>query len=218
MKSMTTICCCKRFVGEAGRLRYIIRGAEQSALVCTKGFSLVEVVLALGIVAFCLLAMFSLLGNSLKTSSDTMGTTEALNARETVNEFLRTRWSGGNFTTAYDDLKSGTLGDAYVFALTNDQGVAESKVYSANDSGLTDDVGKRSGRLLRATFKVSPNFQILGANKTLGNFTAADLPATAAAYSNAALGVVVDVYDVPGVDSPNYTNNHVLRYETTISR
>ena len=211
MKSMTTICCCKRFVGEAGRLRYIIRGAEQSALVCTKGFSLVEVVLALGIVAFCLLAMFSLLGNSLKTSSDTMGTTEALNARETVNEFLRTQWGGTNFSNAYGGLKDGTLEDAYVFAATNAQGVAESKVYRTNDSALTENVGKRSGRLLRATFKVSTNFPIIGANSTLSVFTAET-------YPNSALGVLVDVYDVPGVGSTNYTNSRVLRYETTISR
>lgn len=184
----------------------------------TKGFSLVEVVLALGIVAFCLLVLFSLLGNSLKTSSDTLGETEALNARETVNEYLRARWGGGNFTDAYDDLKAGTLGDAYVFALTNALGVAESRVYAAGDPDLSADAGKRSGRLLRATFKVSPNFQILGADKNLGNFTAADLPASAAAYSNAALGVAVDIYDVPGVGSANFTNNRVLSYETTISR
>lgn len=183
-----------------------------------QGFSLVEVVLAVGIVAFALLAIFGLLGGSLKTSADTLGAAEALNARETLDGFLRNEWGGAEFSTTYEAVRGDGLEDVFVFTFTNNS-TLESVVYEAGDTALAAAAAQRTGRLLRASFELSPNFPILGATATAGNFTADDLPADEEDFGNSSLGVTVNLHVVPELDVvPPESARPVLRYDTTIPR
>lgn len=185
-----------------------------------EGFSLVEVVMAVGIVAFALLAIFGLLGGSLKISADTLGSAEALNARETLDEFLRNEWGGTNFAATYQAARGGRLEDVFVLTFTNNSsGPPEPVVYKAGDGNLASAAAQRTGRLLRASFELSPNFPVLGANATAGNFITADLPPDAEDFGNSALGVAVSLNVVPEIDVvPPVNARPVLRYDTTIPR
>lgn len=184
-----------------------------------QGFSLIEIVLAVGIVAFALVTIFGLFGSALRSSTDTLSEVEAINTRGSLSRFLQERSGGSNFPASYDLLKGESFWDLYAFSVNDAHGLAEQVVYRADDPDLPATSAARTGRLLRARVRVSPNFLLQGGNQTAGNLTAGDLPADVNSFSNAKLGVSVTVYDVPAVaeDVPS-GKKPVFRYETTLSR
>jgi uncharacterized protein (TIGR02598 family) len=75
--------------------------ARPSTLRSTSAFSLVEVVLSLGIAAFCLVAMLGLLPSGLKSAKNTTDQTAAAIVLENVALDLRNTQTGGNSTPLY---------------------------------------------------------------------------------------------------------------------
>lgn len=158
-------------------------------------FSLIEVVLAVGIVSFALLAIFGMFGVSLKTSTDTISQHEVLGMTRSLNDFLRSTNPASGFSNASNWI--GSDPGIYCFVTTNGR--------FTNAVGIQDSDASRSGRLFRAVLSLSPN--------------APGISSLSDVATNAIIPLQVRFYAVPSVGLTNLSNlQPVYTYETAISR
>jgi len=114
------------------------------------GFSLIEVVIAVGIFAFVIIPVIGLVSGGMKNLRQSMDdTVRADIAREIVGQALRSPWANlVNFTTTpsyYTDEGVQTLGSDYLFIASNTLSVAPSLLgVNTNCKLLTVTVQHRS--------------------------------------------------------------------------
>lgn len=172
-----------------------------------RGFSLVEVVLAIGIVSFAMLVIIGLFGGVMKSSSENNERRELAEAIDSLRRTFQT----GNFTTTYDAVRNGgkwlyvtyradTAGDPKADG-TN---IAAIWTDPATNSRINEYDAARTGRWVRATLRVSPS-----------NPGGTSLPANAADYAHAGLWALATLDTVPVPVTTAATNSGTL--ETTLS-
>ena len=194
-----------------------------------RGFSLVEVVLAVGVTAFALVAIFSLFSVSLQSNASSVDQIEALSATKALPAFL----AGANsmpgtpsqqgFPTVYGWLASPSNPSPtssppgapliYAYNVASVSGTSpppgvtgQSVVLLKTDPTLTSSTlanapSNRQGRLFGVYLTVSPNFPVGSVVNPTPGTLALYSPASAGSppYPEGALGVQVKVYAVPQV-------------------
>lgn len=156
------------------------------------GFSLVEVVLAIGIVAFALLSIIGLFGGVMKSSGDNSDRREKVEAVDSLRAYLNEKVG---FSNAFD-LAAGTNEVLYLTYAADENGVPQpGSGYTfgfwtnSDGTGLGAYEQARSGRWLRARLSIPPSNSI-----------------TFSDYSNKAVFVVnaeIRVVATPGQTSTN---------------
>jgi type II secretory pathway pseudopilin PulG len=181
------------------------------------GFSLIEIVLAVGIVSLALLAIFGLFGTALRSNAETLSQHEFLGVTRSFGDYLHATNGGAGFTNVFDWVKSpDSAPDLYSFAMTN----------GSFTNGLGSDpafmaaAGQRAGRLFQMKVFLSPNMPLRNAaGNVIARPSVSDLPANAAAYTNdAALALQVQAYSVPAPGVTITNLQPVVTYDTTIRR
>jgi len=162
------------------------------------GFSLIEVVLAVGIVSFALLAIFGMFGVSLKSSSETISQHEVLGLTRSLNDFLRSTNPAAGFSNVSNWI--GNDPGIYCFVATN--GTITNGL--GTDSGFVSGTSSRSGRLFRAVLSLSSN--------------APGITSLADVATNAILPIQVRFYSVPSAGLSVSNLQPVYTYDTAISR
>ncbi len=182
-----------------------------------KGFSLVEIVLAVGIISIALLAIFGLFGTSLRSNAETLSQHEFMGVTQSFGDYLHATNGGTGFGNVFNWVKSpGSAPEIYSFAMTN----------GSFTNGLVTDpafltaMAQRPGRLFRMTIALSPNMPI---RDSTGNVIArpsvSDLPASAATYTNeAVLAIQVRAFSVPSPGVSVTSLQPVFIYDTTVRR
>ncbi|MDX2082202.1 MAG: hypothetical protein SFU53_15565 [Terrimicrobiaceae bacterium] len=179
-------------------------------------FSLVEIVLALGIIGIALLAIFGLFGTALRSNSETLSQQEVLGLSRSFTDFLRSTNSGAGFTNVYDWVRNpSNAPELYSFALSN--GVFTNGVFGTSLSSTS--IEGRPGRLYRMVIGLSPNLPIRPAGTNIQRPVPSDLPANPGSYTNdAALGVQVRAFMVGATGVPLSSLQPVFTYDTTVFR
>ena len=162
------------------------------------GFSLIEVVLAVGIVSFALLAIFGMFGVSLKTSADTISQQEVAGMTRSLGDFLRST----NPATGFSNVSNWIGNDPGIYCFVATNGTITNGL--GTDSGFVSGTSSRSGRLFRAILSLSPNAP--------GITNLADLA------SNAIIPLQVRFYAVPSTGLSVSNLQPVYTYDTAISR
>ena len=160
--------------------------------------------MAVGIVAFALVAMMALLGSMLGNARDASTQNNALQLVPSVNEYLKRT----GFTNVYGwsaTPSSHPLVFAYTVETNNRIEPVITNVASAG--ALPATANTRTGRLFQV--KVA-----LSTNNPAGITT---LPAMNG-YTNFALPLRVDIYNTPQATVTASSNNLVLSYETAVFR
>lgn len=181
------------------------------------GFSLIEIVLAVGIVSIALLAIFGLFGTALRSNAETLSQHEIMGVTRSFGDYLQATNGGAGFTNVFSWVKApGSAPEIYSFATTNGSftnGLGTDSTFLAAASG-------RSGRLYRLALALSPNMPLRDASgNVIARPSASDLPATAAAYTNeAVLALQIRAYSVPAPGGPITNLQPVFTYDSTIRR
>ena len=184
------------------------------------GFSLVEVVLAIGVVSFALLAIFALFSTSLQNDAQVVDEVEALSATKALPAFLQAQgfvivynWVASS--TNPSPVKSGATAASppflYAYNLpavstaisNNDAGQSFISLSPPPTSGATA-VTNRQGRLFGIYLTVSPNMPVgtvsFPTPGTLTGFSPTPSPSPATGgYPEGALAVQVKVFAVSQV-------------------
>ena len=170
-----------------------------------RAFSLIEVVLAIGIVSFALLTIIGLFGGIMKTSGDN---TQRREMTEAVDS-LRAQLNGTNFDTAYGWAQSGKEFLYLTYkADTNGNPSANADTVAgmwtnADAAGLDAYEPARSGHWLRAKLGISPS-----------NPGGTNLPAVSTNYTRAVLFVLADI---SAVATPGQTTTNSSRLQSTLA-
>jgi type II secretory pathway pseudopilin PulG len=110
-----------------------------------KGFSLIEVVLAIGIFLVTVLALVGLLGPTLQSVDDVEKTDEVSSIVNTVNAFLHNSdaiSAGSNFESIFDAVSTGNSATLFVYQAYRDNSEAvELKVGFESSISVADPVG-----------------------------------------------------------------------------
>jgi prepilin-type N-terminal cleavage/methylation domain-containing protein len=160
------------------------------------GFSLIEIVLAVGIVSVALVAIFGMFSVSLKSSSETISQHEVLGATRAFNDFLRTTNSAQGFLNVSNWLTN----DPGLFCYTTTNGAYT----NGTSNTITDTINTRSGKLYRMVLGLSSN--------------APGISSVADIATNAFIPLQVKVYSVPSIGVSTTNLQPVFTYETAISR
>jgi type II secretory pathway pseudopilin PulG len=201
------------------------------------GFTLVEVVLAIGVVSFALLAIFGLFSTSLQNDAQVVDEVEALSATKALPAFLKAQ----GFVTVYTWLEqssnpspvgSGSTAASppllYAYDLP-----AVSGATSSNEAGQsfitlspppttgTTAVTNRQGRLFGIYLTVSPNMPIgsvaIPTSSTLAGYSPTPPPSGAGGYPEGALAVQVKVFAVSQVGiAPESGAFPILTYDIAV--
>jgi type II secretory pathway pseudopilin PulG len=174
----------------------------------SSAFSLVEVVLAIGIVSFALLTIIGLFGGIMKSSGDNSRRREMAETVDSLRSFLNRT----NFDTAYGWVRSNKE-FLYLTYRVGSNGIPDTNSQvvgglwtNADASGLEAYELARSGSWLRARLGVSPS-----------NPGGTNLPAAAGNYSRASLFVLADIAPVAGT-TQTATNSSRLQSTMVITR
>lgn len=168
-----------------------------------EGFSLVEIVIAVGIVSIALLAIFGVFSTAVKTSGDTISQHEISGLTRSLSDALRTTNSAAgvlNYATLSNTFAASRVASNFCYISTG--GV----VTNTTDPAQADALATRPGRLFRMEIDLSSNAP--------GISNAADLA------SNAFIPLQVRVYSVPSAAAPFDTNKAlpVYTYDTAVFR
>jgi len=180
-----------------------------------EAFSLVEIILAVGIISIALVAIFGMFGTSLRSNSETISQEEVLGLNRSFSDYLRSTNVG--FSNVFGWVKA-TGTDPGIFAFVQTNGQITNGLGS--DAAFVAVTSARSGRLFRSVIDLSPNMPLRQANGTLiARPVAADLPATAGLFTNdAALAVQVRVFSVSSAGAVVTNLQPVLIYDTAVFR
>jgi len=181
------------------------------------GFSLVEVVLAIGILTFALIAIFGLFGSSLRSKAETLSQQEVLALTRSFAGMLGNPEFSGGFTNVYAWVRqTNTMPE--ILAFLNTQGTF--RLGQATDAAFLQEAETRNGRLFRIVPSLSPNMPLQQANGSwIPRPKAADLPANPAEFTNhSRLPLQIRVFEVgsPGLSLDNRVP--ILTYETALAR
>jgi Tfp pilus assembly protein PilV len=172
-----------------------------SSLVSRKnGFSLIEVVLAVGVVSFSLLAIFGILSVSLKSSSEKNYQHEVIGITRSLNDFLRSTNTnyGAGFSTVSNWISSGTDPGIYCFASSNG-----AFTYGVGQAA-SEPLSNRSGRLFRMVLTLSTN--------------ASGVSSIADVATNAMIPLQVRIYVVPDAVVSVTNLQPAYTYDTAVFR
>lgn len=183
-----------------------------------KGFSLVEVVLAVGIVAFALLAIFGLFGSALRSNAETLSQQEVLGLTRSFPSALAGPEVGAGFSNVYAWVRGNPDAAPEILAFLDEEGLCRFGL--ATDTDFQTAAAARPGRMFRLVVGLSPNMPLRRADGTwVERLSPADLPADPSAFSeHARLPLQVKVYDVGAIGAPIGERLPVLTYETSIDR
>lgn len=162
-----------------------------------KAFSLVEVVLSLGIVSFALLAIFAMFGSSLRSVSETISQQEVLGITRTLGDFLGS--TNASYGVGYSTVSNWVAAPDSapgLFAFVTINGTVTMGSSSADTN--------RGGRLFRIVPTLSSNVP--------GITGAADLA------SNAFIPLQVKIYEVPAAATDISRLMPFFTYETSVFR
>lgn len=159
------------------------RGVRNGARDLFAAFSLVEVVIALGVVSFALLAIIGVFGGILRTSNENTDRQAMADSVDALRSYLNST----NFSTAYDWAKNGKefLYVTYKSEAGGGPDPASSLVSSrwmpTDAPDISDIDAARYGRWIRARLNVSPsnpggtNLPVFNAYSRAGLFILAEL-------------------------------------------
>ena len=170
------------------------------------GFSLVEVVLALGIVSFALLAIFALFGNTMRSATETVSQNEVLGITRSLGDFLGS--TNPSYGVGYATVSNWVASTSCpgIFAYVGANGTVS--IGLSNTIGTAaDQITNRAGRLFRIFPTLSTNVPGITSAANLSN--------------NAFIPLQVKIYAVPSVTaSTNIITNitPVFTYETSVFR
>lgn len=166
-------------------------------------FSLVEVVIALGIVSFALLAIFALFGSSLRSASETISQQEVLGITRSLGEYLGST-NTNNGIVGYAAVSNWVgSSDPGIFAFVSNNGAVTIGLSNAIAT-TADTITNRAGRLYRIVPTLSTNVP--------GITSASDLA------TNAFIPLQVKIYEVPTVGASTNNLMPVFTYETSVFR
>lgn len=183
-----------------------------------EGFSLVEVVLAIGIVSFALMVIFGLFGNSLRTQAETVSQQEALGLSRSLPGALVTNpvtTTTDGFAEVCGWVKSGTAPEILAFMNTNGAfRIAQAGNFTASE------IANRGGRLFRIVPSLSPNMPMVAGNGSMiPRPSPSDLPDDPANFTNSArLPLQIQIFEVATPGLPIENRAPVLTYDTAIGR
>ncbi|MDX6766461.1 MAG: hypothetical protein SFU85_06690 [Candidatus Methylacidiphilales bacterium] len=201
----------------------------------TRGFSLVEVALSLGIVGFGILAVIGLFGAALQSNKEVVSQDESFAVTRTLPGFLKAQ----GFNTVFSWITSNSTMDTSatasnatvpIFAYHIDpsgsgttQSLLEGGVHSlfirtGSDSALATELTRRSGRLFRITLGLSPNMAIQTSGNSSYVARPTSLSGNATSYPEAALAVQVKIYEVQNTTTNVAKLKPVLTYDATVPR
>lgn len=174
------------------------------------GFSLIEVVMALGIVAFALLAIFALFSNSLRSASETVSQHEVLGITRSLGDYLRSTNNTNSDTNSgrygYNEVSNWAASPNSVpglFAYVSNNGtvtIGLSNSIASSASSLTN----RAGRLFRLVPTLSSSVP--------GITNAANLS------TNTFIPLQIKIYEVSSVGASTNNLLPVFTYETSVFR
>lgn len=193
-------------------------------------FSLIEVVIALAVVATSLVVIVGLAGVFLQTTTKVIDQGESLSVTNALSAYLQSQGTSTQpaFDAVYSAARAGTLSPIYAYSTIDSatgagqtsstapsNGVKEMKVVSGTYSGLSTEAAYRDGRLFYIYITLSPNVPFhVGIGRTLTQPLASNLPASiypisatdSSFYADAMLALSVRIYVVsvpnPTTDSP----------------
>lgn len=166
-------------------------------------FTLVEVVIAVGIVGLSLLSIFALFGSSLRSASETVSQQEVLGITRSIGDFLRSGTSSGmGYTTVLNWVSSNS--DPGLYALiTSDGAVTSGLKTSTNITAAANSPSARAGRLFRLVPALSLN---------VPGVTSSNLA------DQAFIPLQVQIYVVPTMETSISGLTPVFTYETSVFR
>lgn len=191
--------------------------------VCRKGFSLIEVVLAIGIFLVTVLALVGLLGPTLQSVDEVEKVDETSSVVNTVNAFLQSspdiNPGGSKFDAIYNAVTSEDHATIFVYRYYDDQTSSDEKIdiaigFAPGESGVNNRAivsqnfgfGKAAGPIYRVVLSassVTPESHRSGTRNSDNIYT---LSKSLAAYPEGYLAMEVRIFseDPPG---PNRTFN-----------
>lgn len=168
-------------------------------------FSLVEVIMAVGIVAFALVAMLALMGSMLGNARDTATQNDALQMVPSINEYLKK----AGFTSVYGWAVSPSNQPLILaYNVETNQRLEQIVTNVAGAGNAPATVSARAGRL----------FQVKLAFSTNNPAGLANAPSAVGTYTNFALPLQVKIYNSPTAEVAVASNNLVMSYETAVFR
>ena len=159
-------------------------------------FSLIEVVLAVGIATFAMVAIFGMFSVSLKSSAETISQHEVAGMTRSFGDFLRSTNPASGFSNVSNWI--GADPGLFCFAATN------GAYTNGLSNSISDSITNRSGKLYRMIIGLSSN--------------APGITSMADISTNAFIPLQVKVYMVPSVGVSVTNLQPVFTYETSISR
>ncbi len=177
------------------------------------GFSLIEVILAIGIVGFGLLAIFSMVSGALNVNADTAAQHESLSVSRAIPDYLTEK----GFDDVAADLSGGKIEGLYGYTVSTNGAPAQAVIAEA--AKANSDADERKGKLFRLTFTLSPNVALRDAasgnykvNPSVSDFTNSADP-------QAFLPLQVRMEVVPSTAAPSQSNNQAtFTYDVVLSR
>jgi len=204
-------------------MKSLMEGPKVSCFASSKGFSLIEVVLAIGIFLVTVLALVGLLGPTLQSVDEVEKVDETVSVVSTVNAFLQSspdiNPGGSKFNAIYDAVTSGDHATIFVYRYYDDQTSSDERIdiavgFAPGESGVNDRAmvnqdfgfGKAAGPIYRVVLSassVTPESHRSGTRNSDNIFT---LNKSLAAYPEGYLAMEVRIFseDPPG---PNRTFN-----------
>jgi prepilin-type N-terminal cleavage/methylation domain-containing protein len=181
------------------------------------GFSLVEIILAVGIIGVAMLAIFGLFGTSLRTNAETLAQHEFLGMSRSVRDFLASTNTGAGFTNVFGWVRD-TNSQPEIYSFTQTNGVVTNGLGS--NAAFVTATTSRGGRLFRLRLTLSPNMPLLTSSGTLvARPSVGDLPASAASFTNnAVLPVRVQAFSVPATGTTLQNTSPAFSYDTVVPR
>lgn len=124
-----------------------------------KGFSLIEVVIAIGVVSFAVLSVVGLFGGIMQTAGNNTNRRELANGYGSLRYFLENKgftkafqWAGGGQELMYVTYRSDNKGDP-----SEDSDVIAAKWLDPDEDDATTFETARVGRWIKAKLAVSPS-------------------------------------------------------------
>ncbi len=181
------------------------------------GFSLIEVVLAIGIISFSLVAILGLFGTSLRSNSDTISQHEVMGISRSVADFLGSGSSVAGFSNVYRWVQS-TNSDPGIYAFVQSNGQITNGL--GDDEAFVSATTSRSGRLFRMQISLSPNMPLRRVDgSVVGRPVASDLPATPELLTNdASLAIQIRMFSVPAPGIPVTNLQPLFTYDTMVKK
>ena len=204
-------------------MKSLMDGSKVSCFASSKGFSLIEVVLAIGIFLVTVLALVGLLGPTLQSVGEVEKVDETVSVISTVNAFLQSspdiNPGGSKFNAIYNAVTSGDHATIFVYRYYDDQTSSDERIdiavgFAPGESSINDRAivnqdfgfGKAAGPIYRVVLSassVTPESHRSGTRNSDNIFT---LSKSLAAYPEGYLAMEVRIFseDPPG---PNRTFN-----------